>query len=247
MVQYGFFFDQSRCYGCQACSTACKDWNGIGPGPEKWMTVYEWEEGTFPTTRIHTLAFSCAHCAEPACMAACPEGAIFKEPEFGAVLVDQDKCVGCRKCKEACPYGSPKYASDAEDEKMSKCTMCIDKLVRGEQPQCALSCPMRALDFGPIEDLAAKYGDVRHLKGMPECESLGPSVVYKPMQEKKALLPFDAKKVLELNAVREGLPDLYSSSDEVTDIPDGLLFRGGLRMKHASVADLMRATRNDLG
>ena len=68
MTQYGFFFDQSRCYGCQACATACKDWNGIAPGPEKWMTVYEWETGTFPRTRIHTLAFSCGHCEEPACV-----------------------------------------------------------------------------------------------------------------------------------------------------------------------------------
>lgn len=51
MTQYGFFFDQSRCYGCQACATACKDWNGIAPGPEKWMTVYEWETGTFPRTQ----------------------------------------------------------------------------------------------------------------------------------------------------------------------------------------------------
>lgn len=68
MAQYGFFFDQGRCYSCQACSIACKDWNSLQPGPEKWMTVYEWESGNFPLSRIHTLAFSCGHCEDPACV-----------------------------------------------------------------------------------------------------------------------------------------------------------------------------------
>ena len=92
MTQYGFFFDMNRCYACQACSIACKDWNGIEPGAEKWMTVYEWETGTFPNVRLHSLAFPCAHCEDPSCVKACKQGAIYKEDEFGAVLVDQDKC-----------------------------------------------------------------------------------------------------------------------------------------------------------
>ena len=55
MTQYGFMFDMNRCYACQACSIACKDWHGIEPGAEKYMTVYEWEEGTFPNIRLHSL------------------------------------------------------------------------------------------------------------------------------------------------------------------------------------------------
>lgn len=89
MTQYGFFFDMNRCYACQACSIACKDWNDIDPGAEKWMTVYEWESGTFPAIRLHSLAFSCAHCENPACVAVCESGALYKEDEFGAVLVDR--------------------------------------------------------------------------------------------------------------------------------------------------------------
>lgn len=247
MTQYGFFFDQSRCYGCQACAAACKDWNGLDPGPEKWMCVYEWETGTFPAPRIHTLAFPCAHCENPACLAACPEGAIFKEERYGAVLVDRDRCAGCRKCQEACPFGAPKFASDDEGEKMGKCTMCIDRLEQGEQPQCALSCPMRALDFGPLEQLIETYGDARTLEGMPEAEGLAPSMVFKPMPERLNLIPFDEEKVLRLNAQREGLPNLYEEEAELTDIPEGLMFRNGLRMKHDSLDDLLRATRNDLG
>ena len=136
MTQYGFMFDMNRCYACQACSIACKDWNDIEPGAEKWMTVYEWEKGTFPNIRLNALAFPCAHCEDPSCMKVCPNGAIYKEDEFGAVLVDQDKCEGCRKCYEACPYGSPKFASDEQGAKMSKCTMCVDRLAEGMQPAC---------------------------------------------------------------------------------------------------------------
>ena len=149
MTQYGFMFDMNRCYACQACSIACKDWNDIEPGAEKWMTVYEWEKGTFPNIRLNALAFPCAHCEDPSCMKVCPNGAIYKEDEFGAVLVDQDKCEGCRKCYEACPYGSPKFASDEQGAKMSKCTMCVDRLAEGMQPACTASCPLRAFDFGP--------------------------------------------------------------------------------------------------
>ena len=247
MTQYGFFFDQSRCYGCQACATACKDWNGIAPGPEKWMTVYEWETGTFPRTRIHTLAFSCGHCEEPACVPACPEGAIFKEDEFGAVLVDDAKCVGCRSCAAACPFGAPKFASDDEGTKMSKCTMCIDKLSTGEQPQCALACPLRALDFGPIEELEAKYGAARSLEGMPDTSVLRPAMVFKPLGKRTDLVPLDDKKVIALNAKRGELPDLFECEEEVLDIPEDLIFRSELKMKHDSMATLMNATRNDLG
>lgn len=247
MTQYGFFFDQSRCYGCQACAAACKDWNGIDPGPEKWMTVYEWETGTFPTMRIHALAFACGHCENPTCIPACPNNAIFKEDEYGAVLVDDAICEGCHTCYEACAFGAPKFASDEKGSKMSKCTMCIDRLEAGDKPLCVLSCPMRALDFGPLDELKEKYGDLSQLDGMPDTSIAKPSYVFKPLAPRKNLVPFDVDKYLELSGAREGGEPLYEDFAEVLDIPDQIMTRNGLTMRHATVEDLMAATRNDLG
>jgi anaerobic dimethyl sulfoxide reductase subunit B (iron-sulfur subunit) len=246
MTQYGFFFDQNRCYACQGCSVGCKDWNGIDPGAEKWLTVYEWETGTFPQVRIHPLAFSCGHCASPACLGACPEGAIYKEDEYGAVLVDQDKCTGCRKCYEACPYGAPKFADDAEGTKMSKCTMCIDRLVQGQQPICALSCPLRAFDFGPMEALVEKYTDTRWVEGMPSPYETMPSYIIWRQRDKEPLLPYDAAKAIELNKQRGDLGTMFADADDLCTFDEGTIVRNKLEMKHDCAASLMRATRNDM-
>lgn len=246
MTQYGFHFDMNRCYACQACSIACKDWNDIEPGAEKWMCVYEWETGTFPGIRLNALAFSCAHCENPACVAACPEGAIYKEDKYGAVLVDQDKCTGCRKCAEACPYGAPKFATDDPNCKMSKCTMCIDRLEEGLRPLCAASCPLRAIDFGPLDELVEKYTDIRQCEGMPSPDETNPSYLIWPHREKVPVVPYDAERAIELNKQRGDLGTLFESTEDLTEFEQGTIGRAELKMKHKTVAELMRATRNDM-
>lgn len=245
MTQYGFFFDQTRCYGCQACAIACKDWNDIKPGPEKWMCVYEWETGTFPDVRLHELAFSCGHCEQPACVGACTHGAIFKEDKYGAVLIDQDKCVGDRNCAAACPYGSIKFASDGPSAKASKCTMCIDRLEKGEQPECALSCPMRALDFGPIEELRAKYGDCSQVEGMP-APSTKPAWVTKPIGAKGQILPYNVDEAIELSMQRGNLPPVFTNVEDLTP-GEGVIRRNKLIMKNATAEEVMLNTTNNQG
>lgn len=247
MTQYAFYFDQSRCYSCQACSVACKDWNGIDPGPEKWMTVYEWEQGSFPDLRVHNLAFPCGHCEDPICVKSCPNGAIFKEDKYGAVLVDQDKCKGSRQCVIACPYGAPKFASDAAGTKMSKCTMCIDRLEKGQKPICVESCPLRALDFGTLDEMIAKYGDQRRLEGMPDERTTKPAFLVKPHAPKKELIPYDGEKALQLMQQRGELGIVFDSLDDVKEIETGTVGRDELKMKHSNVKELMEATRNDIG
>jgi anaerobic dimethyl sulfoxide reductase subunit B (iron-sulfur subunit) len=247
MTQYGFFFDQSRCYGCQACSVACKDWNDIEPGPRKWMSVYDWETGVFPTLRINVLAYSCGHCEKPGCMEACPSGAIFKEDTYGAVLVDTNLCTGARNCVEACPYGSPKFASDAPGEKMTKCTMCIDRLERGEKPICVLSCPMRAFDFGPIEELERQYGTLRQLPEMPNPSLTIPNFVFRPHRERQDFVSLDPAAIVELQKQRGNLGTIFEDSTDVTAPTSGLITRNRLRMKNKTAQEVMAHTRNDLG
>ena len=248
MTQYGFFFDMNRCYACQACSIACKDWNGIEPGAEKWMTVYEWETGTFPGIRLHSLAFPCAHCEDPSCVKACKQGAIYKEDEFGAVLVDQDKCIGCRECYDACPYGAPRFATDEPDCKMSKCTMCIDRLEKDQLPACVAACPMRALDFGPIDELVKKYGDVRQIETMPSADITSPNWIAKPNPPKEQLIPYDAEKAIELTKRRTATDDVYAGDyDSVTEFDADVVCISELRMKNATVAEVMAATSSDQG
>ena len=110
---------------------------------------------------------SCNHCSDPACVKVCPVKAIRKEDEFGAVLVDSEKCIGCGACRAACPWHVPEYFEDLSrtkigeerHPKMTKCDMCIDRLRDGLKPACVASCPGRALECGPIEELRRQHPD----------------------------------------------------------------------------------------
>ena len=167
MTQYGFFVDLSRCIGCNACTVVCKQWHDIVPGPVKPMRVYQWETGVYPNVGLHLLPVMCYHCETPTCMEACENKAIYKEEKYGAVLLDVDKCQGSRKCWEACPYGAPQFKGDELDTKMIKCDMCIDRLEEGLKPICVLSCGMRALEFGPLDEIIKKYGNLNRLNAPP--------------------------------------------------------------------------------
>jgi len=247
MNQYGFFFDQSRCSGCQTCSVACKSANELPPGPLKYLRIYQYEEGAFPEVRIRVQWIPCYHCEKPSCVAACPTGAVEKESNYGAVLIHPENCTGCRHCYWACPYGAPVFADDSPTALAEKCDMCIDRLEQEGSPVCARSCPMRALDFGPLEDLEKRYEPLRDLPDLPPSGSTRPAVLFKPAQEKRRLVPYDPQRALELLMMREPLPQIYGSPEEVTEIPPHLVGRDSLTIKHGSAAELLRATRNDDG
>ena len=250
MTQYGFFFDQSRCTGCNGCLIACKQWHDIPPGPVKWMRIYQWEKGNFPDTRLHILAIQCYHCENPLCVKACPHQALYKEEKYGAVLVDSDKCQGKRKCWQACPYGAPQYAGDEAGLKMSKCNMCLDRLQEGLKPICVLSCSMRALEFGPLEELTKKYGTLKTLKDMPRESITRPAVVFKPADAKKQIVPWDADRTLELWQKRqphEGkpLPDVFADKAAISQAPENIIGRNKLVLKAKNCAELMYYTTDD--
>jgi Fe-S-cluster-containing dehydrogenase component len=95
----------------------------------------------------------CMHCEKPACLEVCPTGAISKRPEDGVVLINEGKCIGCRYCSWACPYGAVGF--DAERRVADKCTYCEHRLARGEMPACVSKCPGHALSFGKSDALSA--------------------------------------------------------------------------------------------
>ena len=250
MTQYGFFFDQSRCIGCNACVIACKQWYDIPPGPTKWMRVYQWEKGTFPNVRLHMLAIPCYHCENPVCMKACPTEAIYQEEKYGAVLVDTKKCKGTRKCWKACPYGVPQFEGDEPGLKMSKCNMCIDRLEQGLKPICVLACGTRALEFGPLDQLERRYGKLKRLEDMPKESITRPAAVFKPADSESQGMTWDSERALELWQKRqpheaEPLPDIFTDKSEVTQTPHSIVGRNRLVLKARTTKELMYYTTDD--
>lgn len=148
--QYGFWIEIDRCVECYACEVACKAEHGVDLGI-KWRRVVNVWSGSFPNVTLKTLSLSCMHCAQPACEAVCPTGAIKKQPNTGIVTVDQTKCIGCHYCFFACPFGVPQYGKDGT---MQKCQMCIERLEKGQKPKCVSTCPADALHFGTLEELS---------------------------------------------------------------------------------------------
>ena len=121
------------------------------------------------------VSIACNHCDMPICMANCPQGAISKDPDTGEVKSDPEKCIGCGTCAKVCPYGAPKV--DTEAMKSVKCNMCADRVAEGQLPICVEACPLRALDFGEIDELRAKYGDVAEMAPLPPASETKPNLV----------------------------------------------------------------------
>jgi anaerobic dimethyl sulfoxide reductase subunit B (iron-sulfur subunit) len=183
--QLAFYFDASACTNCKACQVACQDKNDLAASM-RWRRVVQYGGGNWvPQDNVmvpnnvfaYSISAACMHCEEPICADVCPAAAITKRAD-GVVLIDQDKCIGCRYCEWACPYGAPQF--DETKGVMTKCTFCEDLLAQGEQPACVAACVMRALDFGELEELRAKYGNVSAIAPLPEADLTKPALVLTP-------------------------------------------------------------------
>ncbi|MCK5489102.1 MAG: 4Fe-4S binding protein, partial [Gemmatimonadetes bacterium] len=106
-----FVFDPNRCTGCQACELACSIENELGPD-RSWREVVTFNDASVPGVPRFHLSLACNHCAEPACMHSCPALAYEREASSGAILLDPDRCIGCRYCSWTCPYGAPRFEED---------------------------------------------------------------------------------------------------------------------------------------
>lgn len=152
--QLGWSIDLRKCVGCHACVVSCKAENNTSPGLA-WRQVITKNGGQYPNVTTRFVTMACFHCAEPGCIAACPvEGAIVKRAEDGVVYIDQELCVGCRRCEWACPYGAVQF--NPETRLVEKCTFCLHRLDAGLVPACVTTCMGDALHFG---DLAELQGD----------------------------------------------------------------------------------------
>ncbi len=149
-TQYGFYFDSDRCIKCKACEIACKQWKGIKSGTIKLRRVEEVTTGVFPEVKRRFFSVSCRHCGKAPCIEVCPTKAIVKRPD-GIVIVNQDECIGCKACLEACPFGIPQFDDDGL---MHKCDMCLNRIENGQAPICAATCPTQALRWGTLEALS---------------------------------------------------------------------------------------------
>lgn len=191
-TQLGFVHNNVDCIGCRACEIACKDKNGLPAGP-RFRRVQYVEGGTYPEVYAYKVNVSCNHCAKPACLPACPTGAIFKRQKDGIVDIDSTLCIGCRRCEATCPYGAPQY--DPEDGIVKKCNLCVDEIDAGRKPYCVMGCMMRVLDIGDIAKLrsgeektiaiAPHEKPVNAVKNFANPELTNPSIVFVPHSKGK--------------------------------------------------------------
>lgn len=155
---YGKLVDTIRCIGCKRCMSACKRWNNlkiernelisdraIDLSANNWLVVNLRIDSKNQTLKNYD-HWACQHCKQPACEGVCPVSAIKKLP-FGPVVINEDKCIGCRYCYQACPYKVPRF--DFEKRVTRKCHMCYNRipLLNYMKPACVAACPVNALFF----------------------------------------------------------------------------------------------------
>ena len=142
--------DLDRCIGCWSCEVACKMENNVALG-ERWNKVVQVEPfGTFPDVSTYWLPVMCQQCKHPTCVQVCPTGASYRDEVTGIVLVNKEKCIGCKYCMMACPYGVRSF--NKEQHVVEKCTLCNHLTSAGEKPACVKNCCGTARFYGDLDD-----------------------------------------------------------------------------------------------
>jgi len=176
-----FLIDTTKCTGCRGCQVACKQWNQLKAenthffSGEGYQNPPAMSEYTFTRIKFkdyqkngqNEFAFykeMCMHCNDPACASVCPVGA-FRKTADGPVVYDDKRCIGCRFCMVACPFGVPKYEWSKAFPLVKKCTGCYSRVKEGQKPACATACPT-AISYGARADMVKEAE--KRLKAKPE-------------------------------------------------------------------------------
>ncbi len=173
MARYGMVIDTKKCVGCQDCIVACQTENNVPLGYNRdWITTEA--QGKFPTLRLEIRSERCNHCTDAPCVSCCPTGASHYHDVGGVVLVDSKKCIGCKACISSCPYDA-RYVHP--EGYVSKCTFCIQRVEKGQDPACVSVCPTHCMTFGDFDDPTSK---VNKLLESRKYHSLIPEAGTKP-------------------------------------------------------------------
>jgi formate dehydrogenase iron-sulfur subunit len=184
------YIDTTTCIGCKACEVACQEWNDLKPVATEQTGTYQTlptlDAGYWNLIRFNERDFDggivwlmrkdqCMHCDEPGCLAACPAPGAIVQYGNGIVDVNPDQCIGCKYCETGCPFDVPKFS--ATTGKMSKCTLCVDRVSVGLEPACVKSCPTGCLHFGTKDDMVA-LGNIR--VGQLKANGFAQATLYDP-------------------------------------------------------------------
>ena len=162
MTRYAMVMDTRRCIGCHSCTVACKVNNELPLDMIYNPVTTIGPTGVFPNVKMVHLPLICMHCEDTPCVACCPTGAS-QQRDDGIVWVDPDKCVGCKACVMACPYGARIPNHDLGI--VQKCDFCMDRVDAGEEPYCVKTCHQRARIFGDLDDETSEVYKLVHGEG----------------------------------------------------------------------------------
>ncbi len=148
MVNYGFVIDNRKCIGCHACTVACKSEHDVPIGVNRTHVKYI-EKGTYPDVTREFSVHRCNHCEDSPCTTICPTTALFTR-EDGIVDFDDERCIGCKSCMQACPYDA--LYIDPNKGTAAKCNYCAHRIEHSYEPSCVIVCPVEAIISGDLDD-----------------------------------------------------------------------------------------------
>ncbi len=155
-MKYGFIIDNRKCIGCHACTTACKSEHDVPIGVNRTY-VKQVEKGVFPDTRRIFSVMRCNHCTDAPCVTICPVEALYTRDD-GIVDFDNNRCIGCKSCMQACPYDA--LYIDPDTQTAAKCNYCAHRVDVGREPACVSVCPEHAIIAGDMENPATEISQL---------------------------------------------------------------------------------------